>query len=148
MLLKSDGTTIAAAGIAWPASRNGMAYNLTVADIHTYYVLAQRTPVLVHNCKKNQGVYEFPDQWNPGKTYVGKTNDFDRRLGEWIRDGRLRSRSDATCTHVCGTNDDLFVAEHRRMEELRKQGVPLGNKDASPGKSILERRKYEQLKLW
>lgn len=106
------------------------------------------TPVLVHNCGKNQGVYEFPDQLNPGNTYVGKTNNFDRRLQHWIDEGRLRSRSDATCTHVCGTDDDLFVAEHRRMEELRKQGVPLSNEKASPGKSILERRQYEQLELW
>ncbi|MEN3614291.1 hypothetical protein AAH979_32675 [Plantactinospora sp. ZYX-F-223] len=28
----------------------GAAYNLTVDDIHTYYVLAGTTPVLVHNC--------------------------------------------------------------------------------------------------
>ncbi|MCX4688597.1 HINT domain-containing protein [Kitasatospora purpeofusca] len=26
------------------------AYNLTVADLHTYYVLAANSPVLVHNC--------------------------------------------------------------------------------------------------
>ncbi|MFJ6144853.1 polymorphic toxin-type HINT domain-containing protein [Streptomyces anulatus] len=26
------------------------AYNLTVADLHTYYVIAGTTPVLVHNC--------------------------------------------------------------------------------------------------
>jgi hypothetical protein len=25
-------------------------YNLTVANLHTYYVLAGKTPVLVHNC--------------------------------------------------------------------------------------------------
>ncbi|RSS83958.1 ricin-type beta-trefoil lectin domain protein [Streptomyces sp. WAC06614] len=28
-------------------------YNLTVADFHTYYVLAGATPVLVHNCSTN-----------------------------------------------------------------------------------------------
>ena len=27
-------------------------YNLSVADIHTYYVLAGDTPVLVHNCDR------------------------------------------------------------------------------------------------
>ncbi len=32
-------------------------YNLTVADIHTYYVLAGATPVLVHNCNTS-GVYK------------------------------------------------------------------------------------------
>ncbi|WP_344447530.1 hypothetical protein, partial [Kitasatospora nipponensis] len=29
------------------------AYNLTVTDLHTYYVLAGTTPVLVHNCGSN-----------------------------------------------------------------------------------------------
>ncbi|MFJ2558274.1 MULTISPECIES: polymorphic toxin-type HINT domain-containing protein [unclassified Streptomyces] len=28
-------------------------YNLTVGDLHTYYVLAGATPVLVHNCNEN-----------------------------------------------------------------------------------------------
>ncbi|SDT78415.1 intein C-terminal splicing region/intein N-terminal splicing region [Actinoplanes derwentensis] len=37
------------------------AYNLTVADIHTYYVLAGKTPVLVHN----QG-----DTPKPGQAYL------------------------------------------------------------------------------
>ncbi|WP_250009045.1 polymorphic toxin-type HINT domain-containing protein [Actinoplanes sp. M2I2] len=32
-------------------------YNLTVADIHTYYVLAGDTPVLVHNCGPEVGPY-------------------------------------------------------------------------------------------
>ncbi|MCX5009444.1 HINT domain-containing protein [Streptomyces sp. NBC_00555] len=30
-------------------------YNLTVADLHTYYVLAGATPVLVHNCNLPDG---------------------------------------------------------------------------------------------
>ncbi len=34
-------------------------YNLTVADLHTYYVLAGATPVLVHNC--NRGGLDFTD---------------------------------------------------------------------------------------
>ncbi len=127
-------------------------HNLTVADIHTYYVLAGATPVLVHNCSKNQGIYEFEDQLNPGKTYVGKTKNFNNRLQDHIDSGRLKSRDDARCTHVCGTNDDLFVAEHVRMGELRGRGVKLSNDIASPGKKILEQRqdaeKFEQLGLW
>ncbi|MEW2505942.1 polymorphic toxin-type HINT domain-containing protein [Amycolatopsis sp. NPDC047767] len=127
-------------------------YNLTVDDVHTYYVLAGTTPVLVHNCNKNQGRYEFEDQQNPGKTYVGKTKNFNNRLQDHIDSGRLKSRGDATCAHVCRTNDDLFVAEHLRMEELRGQGVDLSNDIASPGKKILEKRQdaeqFEQLRLW
>ncbi|WIX76903.1 polymorphic toxin-type HINT domain-containing protein [Amycolatopsis carbonis] len=30
-------------------------YNLTIDDVHTYYVLAGTTPVLVHNCNKIKG---------------------------------------------------------------------------------------------
>ncbi|MBJ7905112.1 hypothetical protein IF655_17625 [Streptomyces sp. DSM 110735] len=131
---------------------HGITYDLTVGTLHTYYVLAGATPVLVHNCNKNQGIYEFEDQLNPGKTYVGKTKNFNNRLQDHIDSGRLKSRGDATCTHVCGTNDDLFVAEHLRMEELRGQGVDLSNDIASPGKKILEQRqdaeKFEQLELW
>ncbi|MFJ8333621.1 RHS repeat-associated core domain-containing protein [Streptomyces sp. NPDC094437] len=130
----------------------GTTYDLTVENLHTYYVVAGATPVLVHNCNKNQGIYEFEDQLNPGKTYVGKTKNFNNRLQDHIDSGRLKSRGDATCTHVCGTNDDLFVAEHLRMEELRGQGVDLSNDIASPGKKILEKRqdgdKFEQLGLW
>ncbi|MGW6292058.1 polymorphic toxin-type HINT domain-containing protein [Streptomyces sp. NPDC055058] len=133
-------------------SQPAKVHNLTVTDSHTYYVLAGATPVLVHNCNKNQGIYEFEDQLNPGKTYVGKTKNFNNRLQDHIDSGRLKSRGDATCTHVCGTNDDLFVAEHLRMEELRGQGVDLSNDIASPGKRILEQRqdaeKFEQLGLW
>jgi RHS repeat-associated protein len=33
--------------------RRADAYNLTVDDLHTYYVLAGKTPVLVHNCGPN-----------------------------------------------------------------------------------------------
>ncbi|WP_330174150.1 polymorphic toxin-type HINT domain-containing protein [Streptomyces sp. NBC_01498] len=123
-------------------------YNLTVADVHTYYVLAGQTPVLVHNCNKNQGVYEFPDQWNPGKTYVGKTLNFKNRLKDHLDSGRLKSLDDVKCTHVCGTEDDVFIAEHLRMEELKRQGVQLGNDLTSPGKKKLQQRGFQQLELW
>jgi hypothetical protein len=37
-------------GLDWSTSRRGIAYNITVAETHTYYVLAGKTPALVHNC--------------------------------------------------------------------------------------------------
>ncbi|MER6091734.1 polymorphic toxin-type HINT domain-containing protein [Streptomyces bluensis] len=151
-LQTSAGTYVQVTAIKRWTARSATVHNLTVANVHTYYVLAGATPVLVHNCNKNQGIYEFEDQLNPGKTYVGKTKNFNNRLQDHIDSGRLKSREDATCTHVCGTNDDLFVAEHLRMEELRGQGVDLSNDIASPGKRIFEQRqdaeKFEQLGLW
>lgn len=111
-------------------------------------MLAGQTPVLVHNCNKNQRVDEFPDQWNPGKTYVGKTLNFKNRLKDHLDSGRLKSLDDVKCTHVCGTEDDVFIAEHLRMEELKRQGVQLGNDLTSPGKKKLQQRGFQQLELW
>ncbi|MFV2018368.1 polymorphic toxin-type HINT domain-containing protein [Micromonospora sp. LOL_023] len=37
-------------------------HNLTVADIHTYYVLADNTPVLVHNCNPSNALMKKADE--------------------------------------------------------------------------------------
>ncbi|MFI0797151.1 polymorphic toxin-type HINT domain-containing protein [Micromonospora rubida] len=49
LLRTPDGPGIAVDKISPTAVRTDRAYNLTVVDIHTYYVLAGQTPVLVHN---------------------------------------------------------------------------------------------------
>jgi RHS repeat-associated protein len=49
-LLGPDGSLPAVLDLLVYTERQGYAYNLTVADIHTYYVLAGKMPVLVHNC--------------------------------------------------------------------------------------------------
>lgn len=115
-------------------------HDLTVADIHTYYVTAGTTPVLVHNCGENQGVYVFPDAQNPGTFYIGSTNDFDRRLGEWITEDRLLDRRLAACVHICGNSDDLLIAEQIMIGLFRANGVPISNVIKRPAKSILEER--------
>ncbi|MET9847868.1 polymorphic toxin-type HINT domain-containing protein [Streptomyces ossamyceticus] len=48
LLTNSGNTVIVTANRAY--SRQATTYNLTVNDLHTYYVLAGQTPVLVHNC--------------------------------------------------------------------------------------------------
>lgn len=48
-LQTTDGSRIAVTGIIGTLTTAQPAYNLTIADIHTYYVLAGNTPVLVHN---------------------------------------------------------------------------------------------------
>ncbi|MER7759869.1 polymorphic toxin-type HINT domain-containing protein [Streptomyces sp. NPDC097619] len=42
-----------------PFTKTARTYNLSVADLHTYYVLAGATPVLVHNC--NRAGLDFTD---------------------------------------------------------------------------------------
>jgi hypothetical protein len=49
MLLTAGGRFVPVAGIAWTTSHQGTAYNLTVADLHTYHVVVGLQPVLVHN---------------------------------------------------------------------------------------------------
>lgn len=48
-LRTADGRTMVVRGLVAGTTRPAAAYNLTVEDIHTYYVLAGATPVLVHN---------------------------------------------------------------------------------------------------
>jgi hypothetical protein len=48
-LLTADGHFVPVQGLLRRTTRHAAAYNLTVADLHTYYVLAGNTPVLVHN---------------------------------------------------------------------------------------------------
>ena len=57
-------------------------YNLTVADIHTYYVLAGRTPVLVHN--QGGGESYVPSlkklSGTQAEKYVGDVHEFKREI--------------------------------------------------------------------
>ncbi|MER5807263.1 ricin-type beta-trefoil lectin domain protein [Streptomyces sp. NPDC002033] len=46
----SNGAHVQISAIKRSTTPNTTVYNLTVADLHTYYVLAGATPVLVHNC--------------------------------------------------------------------------------------------------
>ncbi|NIK62307.1 polymorphic toxin-type HINT domain-containing protein [Kribbella shirazensis] len=48
-LLGADGRLVRVIGLSAGSHRVATAYNLTVDDIHTYYVLVGSTPVLVHN---------------------------------------------------------------------------------------------------
>jgi hypothetical protein len=54
-LLAADGRLVRVVGLRPGSQRVATAYNLTVDDIHTYYVLAGETPVLVHNCGGGPG---------------------------------------------------------------------------------------------
>jgi excinuclease UvrABC nuclease subunit len=71
---------------------------LTIPGNHDFYI-ATAADILVHNCSRNQGVYIFDDISDPGSVYIGKTNNFARRLGEHVTGGKLASRDDAMCVH-------------------------------------------------
>ena len=142
------GSTATVLGGYAPRPSSDWMWDLTIVGDHDFYIDTVVAPILVHNCTKDQGIYEFPDQADPGKIYVGKTLNFARRLQEHIDSGRLESLEDATCTHVCGSEDEVFVAESDRMAELEAQGISLSNKIASPGRAIGNARRWIQDPLW
>ena len=63
LILTADGDRLSVDGIDWGSARTTTAYNLTVDDIHTYFVAAGVDEVLVHNA--------CPDI--PGRPFTGKT---------------------------------------------------------------------------
>ncbi|MEU6865675.1 ricin-type beta-trefoil lectin domain protein [Streptomyces sp. NPDC046876] len=65
-LRTSTGTHVQVAAVKRYTARQAKVHNLTVADLHTYYVLAGATPLLVHNCnvalgQKAEGTYSWAD---------------------------------------------------------------------------------------
>ncbi|MFJ9768010.1 ricin-type beta-trefoil lectin domain protein [Streptomyces erythrochromogenes] len=49
-LRTSAGTHVQVTAVKGWTAQQAVVHNLTIADLHTYYVLAGATPVLVHNC--------------------------------------------------------------------------------------------------
>ncbi|MCX5129467.1 polymorphic toxin-type HINT domain-containing protein [Streptomyces sp. NBC_00347] len=64
-----------------PHSQHARTYNLTVDDLHTYYVLAGNTPVLVHNSGGcGEDVYSIEDHVTPRHTRDGADADATKSL--------------------------------------------------------------------
>ncbi|WP_159042533.1 DNRLRE domain-containing protein [Streptomyces sp. IGB124] len=116
-----------------------LVFNLNVGDLHTFAIQSGGSDAVVHNCNKNQGVYVFRHLRRGNKLYIGKASNFKNRFRYHVGKGNVKSIKDAHCFHVCGSNDDLFVAEHRIMQQFKKRHK-LANRSASPGKKILAAR--------
>ncbi|WP_406131653.1 polymorphic toxin-type HINT domain-containing protein [Streptomyces sp. NBC_00989] len=78
-------------------------YNLTVEELHTYYVLAGQTPILVHNCKTGglslSGARHvsgrFPRTANPGETlYRQKEDGTVTAYARYDEEGEISQRAD------------------------------------------------------
>lgn len=69
------GGTLAVLGLDWNTRQQGAAYNLTVADIHTYYVMAGSTPVLVHNTNGCRTASKYEDITSPGARVPNRLTD-------------------------------------------------------------------------
>ncbi|MEU6318105.1 GIY-YIG nuclease family protein [Streptomyces sp. NPDC047009] len=110
-------------------------------------MLAGATPVLVHNCNKNQGIYIFDDISNPGQVYVGKTNNFDRRLKQHVDLGRRNEGDPVICMHVCGNDDALRIREHIVKVQLQEMGIRLSSGIEGRGRNLYNDRQQRASQL-
>ena len=65
-----------------------------------------------------EGIYEFPDAKNPGKTYVGQSGNLPTRLETHENTGRKDPGTEATVTEVPGGKTQRELAEQKRIDDL------------------------------
>ncbi|MFE3021512.1 polymorphic toxin-type HINT domain-containing protein [Streptomyces sp. NPDC059256] len=77
-LLTNNGQTVTVTATR-TSNEHASVYNLTVDDLHTYYVLAGETPVLVHNTTPTpSGVVYLRTDLISGEEYVGQAKNWNR----------------------------------------------------------------------
>jgi hypothetical protein len=80
-------------GLIKESNHAARAYNLTVADIHTYYVLAGNTPVLVHN---TCGIGEVPNFRPYPREFLDQAAKYGKGGVRGLLDGRVRFYGEIT----------------------------------------------------
>jgi len=92
VVLTADGDRVAVEGIDWATRTGGIAYNLTVADLHTYFVVVGDEPVLVHNTcgkpsetlsRQRQGRHLKDSPLYNGGSYMDSLDDAETVLAEY-----------------------------------------------------------------
>jgi hypothetical protein len=146
-LRTSTGTWIQITIVTHRTVQSQRVYNLTVAGDHTYYVRGGVASVLVHNCKKDQGVYIFDDISKPGHVYVGQTSGISRRLGQHYRLGRRQKNGEVICVHVCGGRTERMIMEYIIKIQFQKMGIKLSSLPDPEGGNLYLARKEKATQL-
>jgi RHS repeat-associated protein len=104
LLLTPGGARVAAEGLLARTMAWGMAYNLTVDDIHTYYVLAGDTPVLVHNtgCGITFGGTQLQKKFKHASDF-GVTGNFNKANAKTYEGALEAHVHDPSTTIIRGT---------------------------------------------
>ena len=88
-------------------------------------------------------MFEFPDAEEPGKTYVGQSEDVDRRLAEHEASGKKDPDVEATVKEVEGGKTPREHAEQNRINELGGKASEPGSETSNKRNPIGPRRKTE-----
>lgn len=124
-LREDDGTTTTIQSVRTYTALQDT-YNLTVADLHTYYVLAGETPVLVHNATPGQKCDLTLGAGPNAREGVGLENGDIEADG--VRDLVNESGNKYGC-HTCdattpGTKDGDWIPDHQPPSSLVAPGSP------------------------
>lgn len=128
-LRTSAGTHVQITAVqAW--TQTSSVRNLTVADFHTYYVLAGATPVLVHNC--NGKLADLPVHERPTRFYAKASEMLDRIQGNPATREQMYGSADAGHGGVTSlSNEDLI-----RFGGPNGREPITGFRDFAPGDDI------------
>ncbi|GHF11255.1 polymorphic toxin-type HINT domain-containing protein [Streptomyces fumanus] len=105
-LRTSAGTYVQITAITHRTTRHATVHNLTVSDLHTYYVLAGETPVLVHNCGGSK--------LKEGEQYVYRA----------VKDDELKQLLDTRRFQIPGVSNRSISLRHQRVQ-LSMPGPPM-----------------------
>jgi hypothetical protein len=105
-------------------------YNLTVSDIHTYYVLAGDQPVLVHNCGDEVDNRARPGLLSPDHKAIGDPNAkggvyalVAPETGRVMRTGMAVNLSSRKSDHKADFPDLEFVPLFRTDSRSERKGL-------------------------
>ncbi len=105
-LQTSAGTHVQVSAIARWSIGDQRVHNLTVDDLHTYYVLAGTTPVLVHNSKCGWDLAKIDEKYDKHVLGIGKRPGEFADMPEYAdAPGFARYEQDA-CTLMCGARGE------------------------------------------
>ncbi|MFC5152798.1 polymorphic toxin-type HINT domain-containing protein [Streptomyces amakusaensis] len=116
-------------------------HNLTVVDIHTYYVLAGATPVLVHNCGGgtiDPKLVRFSQDTVSPRFGSGETIE---QTAAALRSGYLEA-SDLPTVRLTVKGGKIHSLDNRRLVAFQKAGIPMPFRMATPEEAASEAWKF------
>ncbi|HEX6235791.1 MAG TPA: DNRLRE domain-containing protein [Acidimicrobiales bacterium] len=140
-LLTADGDTITVDGLDWSTAETTAAYNLTVDDLHTYYIAVGDESALVHN--DGCGPRPAP-QLSSGVIDPSEVRFTQDSIRQTFRDGRTVSDlarglrtgtvdpSDVPPIRLVEYKGRLFTLDNRRLAAFGEAGISAPYRMATP----------------
>ncbi|SCL30352.1 intein C-terminal splicing region/RHS repeat-associated core domain-containing protein [Micromonospora nigra] len=136
-LQTSAGTFVQITAIERWAVPRAVVHNLTVANTHTYYVLAGNTPVLVHNCTIDPSEVRFTQDSVGSHFKSGHSID---ETAAALADGSLDS-SVLDPIRLVDKEGKLYTLDNRRLVAYQKAGIEVPYRMATGAEIRKEWRK-------